>query len=134
MQAIFSTTAAARFLNSEAALAALKERATALVRADADVDSVVLFGSLARGEATGRRDADILVLLREADGSWLDRIPRYARNFEGLGMDVDVFPLTREEWASRLEDGDLFCRRIAESCLCLAGDTAVGTAGESKAR
>ena len=124
MQALYSTTAAARFLNREAAVAAVRERAAELINADSNVRSVLLFGSLARGEATARSDADILVLLREGEGSWRDRIPRYARRFEGLEMDVDVFPLSRGEWTCRLEEGDLFCRRIAEAHLCLAGEAA----------
>ena len=129
MQAIYSTTAAARFLDREAAVAALRERAAALVRADANVDSVALFGSLARGEATSRSDADVLLLLSESHGIWVDRIPRYSHFFEGLGLDVDVFPLTRDEWACRLEEGDLFCHRIAETYLCLAGKAPAGEGG-----
>ena len=59
-------------------------------------------------------------MLADAAGPWPARVPRYARYFEGLEMDVDVFPLTREEWGCRLEAGDPFCRGIAESQLCLA--------------
>ena len=78
----------------EAVLARLRQWATELGR-DPQVLAVVLFGSLARGDHTAASDADVLILLRESQEDFRDRIPRFLP--VGLGVGADVFPYTLEE-------------------------------------
>ncbi len=65
-----------------------------------EVLAVVLFGSLARGEATAMSDADVLILLRESPLPFAERLVAYKP--QGLGVRVEVFPYTlgeaRQSW------------------------------------
>ncbi|MGH2352060.1 MAG: nucleotidyltransferase domain-containing protein [Chloroflexota bacterium] len=97
----------------------MRERLAEAVRAIADrrpeVEEVVLFGSLARGDATPGSDADLLVVLSSSDVSFLHRIPRYLPADCGIG--VDVFPYTRDELASRLATSPRWAREVAEGIV-----------------
>lgn len=62
---------------------------------DPNVLAVVLFGSLARGDATAASDADVLILLRDSSASFTERLVQYKP--VGLGVSVEVFPYTLEE-------------------------------------
>ncbi len=64
-----------------------------------EVLKVVLFGSWARSEASVGSDVDFLVVLRESDMSFLDRIAHYTPN--KFPIDADVFPYTLEELKSK---------------------------------
>lgn len=70
---------------------------------DPAVLAVVLFGSLARGEATAASDADVLIVLRDSGEEFLERIVRYKP--VGLGISVEVFPYTLDEARGALRDG-----------------------------
>lgn len=61
-----------------------------------EVEAVILFGSLARGEFGVGSDVDLLLVLRESSLPFPDRIAAYLP--EGsVPVDVDVFPYTVEE-------------------------------------
>ena len=55
-----------------------------------EIEQVILFGSLARGEGAPVSDADLLVILSWSVQQFLERIPRYLP--VGLPVDVGVFP------------------------------------------
>ncbi len=74
-----------------------------------EVERVVLFGSLARGDAVPGSDADLLMLLTRSDRPFVDRIPLYIP--DGCPVAVDVFPYTRSEWEDMLASGHGFLRR-----------------------
>ena len=86
-----------------------------------EVDRVVLFGSLARGDALPGSDADLLVLLQQCDVPFQARLPRYLPRNAGIG--VDVFAYTRSEftemaarsprWAREVQAGSVLFRRRA---------------------
>ena len=84
-------------------LAALAERAAALLLGRPEVLEVRLFGSLARGHATPGSDVDLWVLLREGADPFLARSAALSRCFEGLGIACDVLAYTESEW-SRMRD------------------------------
>lgn len=65
--------------------------------------AVVLFGSLARGEATAMSDADVLILLRDSPRPFHERIPDFLR--PGVGIGLDVFPYTLSEATQALREG-----------------------------
>ncbi len=70
---------------------------------DPAVLAVVLFGSLARGEATAASDADVLIVLRDSSEEFDERIVRHKP--VGLGVSVEVFPYTLGEVRKALADG-----------------------------
>ncbi|BCZ91514.1 nucleotidyltransferase [Thermus thermophilus] len=67
-----------------------------------EVLAVVLFGSLARGEATAFSDADLLVLLRDTPLPFPERLVRYRP--KGVRR-VEVFPYTLSEAVEGLKGG-----------------------------
>jgi predicted nucleotidyltransferase len=89
-------------VNREAVRQRLRDWAQSLAK-DADVLSVVLFGSFARGDATAMSDADLLVVLRDSPLRFEDRIPHYRP--ERVGVCVDVFPYTLAEAQQSLREG-----------------------------
>jgi predicted nucleotidyltransferase len=123
MQARSSSFAAVRFLDRNAVLAALRRLAESLRRADAEVQSIVLFGSIARGDFGRRSDADVLILLKsERNDRRTDRIPRYLRAFLDAPVPVDVLPLTCGELQAEIRAGSPFWRRALAEGVLLAGD------------
>lgn len=56
---------------------------------------MLLFGSVARGDAVPGSDVDLIVVLRESGLAFLDRIPRYTPAVAELG--VDALPYTEAE-------------------------------------
>lgn len=63
-----------------------------------EISGVLLFGSVARGDAVPSSDVDLLVVLRHSDLTFLNRIPRYTPSIPPLG--VDVLPYTEQEFAA----------------------------------
>jgi predicted nucleotidyltransferase len=70
---------------------------------DPQVLAVVLFGSLARGEATAMSDADVLILLSDSPQPFHERLPEFLRS--GVGISLDVLPYTLSEAAQALREG-----------------------------
>ena len=61
-----------------------------------EIEFVVLFGSMARGDWSQYSDYDLLIGLRREDGRRLiDRISEFDAFVEG---EIDVFPYSRSEW------------------------------------
>jgi uncharacterized protein len=81
------------------------------------IREVWLFGSLARGDATPRSDADLLIILDRDDRRPLDRLPEFMRLLEGLRRPVDLIVLTAQEWKART--GSRFHREVASRGLQL---------------
>lgn len=70
-----------------------------------EVQEVVLIGSLARGDWSARSDADVVVVVDEADDPPRERPLRYAPAGR-LGVGVELLVYTREEtarWSPRFE-------------------------------
>ncbi|KPD26428.1 nucleotidyltransferase [Thermus scotoductus] len=78
------------------------EQATARLAERPEVLAVVLFGSLARGEATAMSDADLFVLLESSPLPFPERLVLYRP--EGI-RGVEVFPYTWEEAVKGLSEG-----------------------------
>ena len=60
-----------------------------------EIERVVLFGSLCRGDAVPGSDADVLLVLRESALSFRERSAYYVPKDVGIG--VDIFAYTRSE-------------------------------------
>lgn len=65
--------------------------------------AVVLFGSLAREEATAMSDADVLIILSDSSLPFHKRMPDFLRS--GVGISLDLFPYTLSEAIQALQEG-----------------------------
>ncbi len=70
---------------------------------DPAVLAVLLFGSLARGDATGTSDADLVVILNASTEPFHARIPAF--RFSGIGISMDIFPYTLGEAQQAVREG-----------------------------
>ena len=74
------------------------------------VESVTLYGSVARGEAGSQSDVDILVVVEKGE-AWRTRRSLYELIYPViavLGVDVSLTVVRREDWLDMLENGDPF--------------------------
>ncbi len=78
---------------------------------------MVLFGSLARGDAVPGSDADLLLVLRESGVRFVERAAQYAVSDVAIG--VDVLAYTRHELARMLREGNQFVRRALQEGVVL---------------
>lgn len=76
-----------------AELAAWVPEVVARIVAGADPRRIVLFGSLARGDAGPDSDIDLLVVLDELHGRRHDAAAALLRLLRGLPVAVDIFPI-----------------------------------------
>ena len=84
------------WLDKEGLISALQEKARDALARFPELRKVVLFGSLARGDATPRSDADLIFVVQEA-GPFLERTARYLPFFEDFGFPVDLLVYTEPE-------------------------------------
>jgi len=82
---------------------------------DPNVLEVVLFGSLVKGNAGPRSDADLLIVPAESRERFTDRIGRYLPAFVEASVAVDVFPYTQVEMHN-----NRFAGQAAENGIVLA--------------
>lgn len=97
------------YLQREAVRNNVARRVAALAARRREIERVILFGSLATGQAVPGSDADLLVILARSDLPFLDRIPLYMP--EGCGIAVDVFPYTQAEVREMRASGHSLVRR-----------------------
>lgn len=98
------------YKNRKYILKDLKERAKE-IKEQKNVEEVILFGSMARGDYGLYSDADILLILEESGKKrYFDRIPEFIDYFLKAPIDVDLFPYTREE-IKRMKDSNPFIKR-----------------------
>jgi uncharacterized protein len=87
--------------------------AAELARRQPEITGVLLFGSIARGDAVPSSDVDLLIVLRESELPFLDRIPRYTPAIPPLA--VDVLPYTEREFRDLCAEGHrLIAAALAE--------------------
>lgn len=113
-----SSSVKIHWLNSERVVEKLRIAAQRMKARHPEVERVLLFGSLARGEAVPGSDADLLVVLSSCDVPFMERIPRYLP--VGLQLGVDVFPYTQKEIDRMLAEGNPFIRQALEESVTLA--------------
>jgi len=96
------------YLDRSAVKEAVRRAVRRLARARPEITKVMLFGSLARGDAVPGSDADLLVLLSKSDRQFLDRMSSYVLSAMPVG--VDIFPYTEDELTRMTQDGNPFIR------------------------
>ena len=87
----------AKFLDKDNVIEKLSKLALKAKSKDPNIKKILLFGSIADNTYTLRSDADILVVLREDQTRFIDRIPKFLFLFAGAPVPVDVFPYTEKE-------------------------------------
>ena len=97
-------------LDIENAREKLRKVARNLTEQDENVLSVWLFGSLARGDALPGSDADVLIVLNSSAIPFPERMTRFMDYFAGLGIGIDIFPLTKVELEEK--KNDLFWKKV----------------------
>lgn len=109
MQSVSSHSVRITFLDRAATLEQVKQAVRALARRRPEIERVILFGSLATGQAVPGSDADLLVVLTRSEHPFLARIPLYMP--EGCQIPVDVFPYTQAELEAMQASGNAFLKR-----------------------
>jgi predicted nucleotidyltransferase len=105
-------------LNQPNLLAHLHEIAARIRTEHPEVEQVRLFGSLARGDATGISDVDVLILLRDsAEPDPLRRILTFLPHFD-LDRASDLLVYTRAEFDRHLANSP-FLRDIWNESVAL---------------
>ena len=101
-----SPSAGATYLDRAATVEALRRAAREAVRRDPRIVRVILFGSLVRGVPTPASDADLVVVLREAEPRRMDRIPPLLDAFDATPLPLDLHPYSEAEWEAARAEGD----------------------------
>lgn len=109
MQAKSSDFVKIIYFNKKKVRVALKKFAKVL-KARKEVEEVVLFGSFLRGNVVPGSDVDLLIILKESELPFLERIPQYLPT--GFPVGVDVFPYTRAEIEKMLRESNFFIKRV----------------------
>ena len=68
-----------------------------LVAKKAEVQKVVLFGSVAEYRETASSDVDILLVVKQSRERFIDRFIEFSDFFQGLERGVDIFVYTQKE-------------------------------------
>ena len=103
-------------------LAHLRSAAQTLSERHSEIELIVLFGSLARGDAVPGSDADLLIVVSHSTEAFLERAVRYRP--AGIGVGIDVVAYTREELAELLAAGNAFVQQALREGVVLFGDPA----------
>jgi predicted nucleotidyltransferase len=85
------------------------------LRAELGATRVLLYGSVARGEATLDSDIDLLVIAPSSEKGY-QRMARARAAIRGLSFGLPISPivLTPEEWEEGLRYGDAFLTDIED--------------------
>ncbi|CAD7776762.1 MAG: Nucleotidyltransferase domain protein [Candidatus Methanoperedenaceae archaeon GB50] len=94
-----------RFLDRGEILRELKELSLTLKKERQDVISIILFGSLAKGNYTGGSDADIIIIVKHSKKDLVERIFEFRKYFLNCSIPVDVLVYTEEEIKKMQHEG-----------------------------
>jgi predicted nucleotidyltransferase len=120
------------YFDKEAVSEALSEFLKELEKRSPEIKRIILFGSFARGECVPGSDIDLLIVLRESNIPFLERIPKYMPSHFPVG--VDVFPYTEGELREMLNSGNFFVKRALEEGIEVLHDKRHATNIIAKAR
>ena len=97
------------YLDREAVIEKTRAAVAVLARERAEIERVVLFGSMARGDAVPGSDVDLLMVLSESRFPFLDRSVEYKP--KGIPVGVDVFAYTEDEIQKMTRDGHMLLQQ-----------------------
>ena len=84
------------WLEQERLIAEICTLAREIGEEDANIITIILFGSLAEGRGVPGSDADILIILKRDDRPFMDRFSDWQDRFS-LDFPVEIFPFTEKE-------------------------------------
>ena len=93
------------YLDRDEVIAKTRAAVFALALEHAEIERVVLFGSMARGDAVPGSDVDLLMVLSESRFPFLDRSVEYRPS--GIPVGVDVSAYTEDEIEKMTRDGHM---------------------------
>ena len=105
------------FADKDKVLRELRAWAADLRARRPDVERVGLFGSYATDTCGPRSDADLLIVLRDSDMRFRDRIPGFLPG--DLSVPCDVFPYTAAEIEKLRRDESPWITHILEEVIWL---------------
>lgn len=87
------------------------------------IKSVILFGSVARGEATEKSDIDLLFIMKDTEAA-KKRVGMLARKFADM-YDIDIIPIymTQTEFGRRKKGFDRFVMNVMQEGMVIFGVT-----------
>lgn len=102
-----SAGSSSRFVDRRGVIDELRQLCRRARQQRPDIESVVLFGSYARGSCGPRSDADLFVVLADSPHARrMDRIPDLLRVFAPTPVPLDIVPWTRAELEQARQRGD----------------------------
>jgi predicted nucleotidyltransferase len=105
------------YFDREGVRRAVAEYVHVLAARHAELEEVVLFGSLASGTPVPGSDVDLLLILESADRPFRERIPLFLPGRFPVG--VDVFPYTRSEIERMRREGNPLVLRMLRDGLTI---------------
>ena len=105
------------FADKDKVLRQLKDYAKSIKRTNPEVERVGYFGSYANDTYGPASDVDLLIILRQSDKRFLDRIPDFLP--DNLSICCDVFPYTREEIDRMKQDDNIWICHVLKEVVWL---------------
>lgn len=105
------------FADKDKVLRQLKDYAKSIKRTNPEVERVGYFGSYANDTYGPASDVDLLIILRQSDKRFLDRIPVFLP--DNLSICCDVFPYTREEIDRMKQDDNIWICHVLKEVVWL---------------
>ena len=103
------------FADKAKVLSELRHWAVRLKDERRDVEKVGLFGSYATDTYGPRSDADLLIVLRDSDKRFRDRIPDFLP--DGVSVPCDVFPYTADEIEDLRRDNSPWIKHLLQEVV-----------------
>ena len=105
------------FADKEGILLLLRDYAEQLRQTRSEVEKIGYFGSYATGTYGPASDVDLLVILRQSDKRFIDRIPDYLPT--NLSVCCDVFPYSSDEVRRMQQEDSPWIRHILDEVVWL---------------
>jgi len=106
-------------INFDEVLSKLRKYASSKARTQS-IKTIVLTGSLAKGNYTGTSDADVLVIAEGLPADFLERYKLFAD--PTLGFDLEPRAYTLEEFVNMIHKDDLFALEALQIGMPLHGE------------
>ena len=117
MQRKSSNFVKVKFADKDSIFCQLHQFVAELKRARPEVERVGLFGSYATDTFGPASDVDLLIILRQSNKRFLDRIPDFIP--DNLSVSCDVFPYTSEEVEKMKRDRNHWIQHVLDEAVWL---------------